>query len=145
MAVEDLARRNSVLRVEDIPVVYGLCANERKGGLTDPPPKLNVLLVAVCLQAFLGLEVEQLQCPALCLERDDGLSQVHNGTVGADWSSDDIIRVLEVDNNSLGGRIGFVVDLAHTNILVGLECLDVPLAFLLPWISCCRATYTVLP
>ena len=58
LAIKDLARRNSVLRVQYIPVIYSLCADERKGSLADPPPELNVLLMAVGLQAFLGLKVE---------------------------------------------------------------------------------------
>jgi hypothetical protein len=123
LAIKDLARRNSVLRVEHIPVVYGLCADKRKCSLADPPPKLDVLLMAVGLQTLFGLEVEQLQCPALRLESDDRLSQVHDGAVGPDRSPDDIVGVLEVDDDGLGGRVGFVVDLSHANVLVGLECL----------------------
>jgi len=57
----------------------------------------------------------------LCLEGDDGLGQVHNGTVGADRSPDYIVGILKVDNDGLGGRVGFVVDLAHANVLVRLE------------------------
>jgi hypothetical protein len=130
LAVEDLARRNSVLRVEHVPVVYRLCADERERRLADPPPKLDVLLMAVCLQALLGLEVEQLQRPALGLEGYDGLSQVHDGTVCANRPPNDIVGVLEVDDDGFGGRIGFVVDLAHADVLVGLECLQPLLAHL---------------
>lgn len=112
-------------------MVDRLCADERKSGLADPSPELNVLLMAVCLQTFLGLEVEQLQRLALRLESYDGLCQVHDGAVCADWSPDDIIRVLEVDNDCLGGGIGFAVDLAHANVLVGFERLN-----------CCQHMYT---
>jgi hypothetical protein len=123
LAVEDLTRRNGVLRVEHVPVVYGLCTDKRECCLADPPPELDVLLMAVCLQALLGLEVEQLERPSLGFEGYDGLSQVHDGTVCANRSPDDIVGVLEVDDDGLGGRVGFVVDLAHANVLVGLECL----------------------
>jgi hypothetical protein len=105
-------------------MVYSLCADERKGCLADPSPELNVLLMAVCLQALLGLEVEQLQRPSLRLESYDGLSQVHDGTVGAYRSPDDIVCVFQIDDDSLGGCVGFVVDLAHANVLVRLECLQ---------------------
>lgn len=105
-------------------MIYGLCADEREGGLADPSPELNVLLMAVCLQALFGLEVEKLQCPALRLESYDGLSQVHDSAVGANWSPDDIVCVLEINDDRLGGCIGFVVDLAHADVLVGLECLE---------------------
>ena len=115
-------------------MVYRLCADECERRLADPPPELDVFLVAVCLQALLGLEVEQLQCPALRLEGYDGLSQVHDGTVRTDRSPDDIIGVLEVDDDGLGGCVGFVVDLTHANVLVGLECLCLLLACL-QWVG----------
>jgi hypothetical protein len=97
-SVEDLAWCHGTLRVEDVPVVDGLCADERKRGLADPSPELNVLLMAVCLQTLLGLEVEELQRPSLRLEGYDGLCQVHDGAVGADRSSDDIVCVLQIND-----------------------------------------------
>lgn len=118
--VEDLARCRGIL-LEHVPVVHGLCADKCKRRLADPSPELNVLLMAVCLQTLLSLEVEELQCPALRLESYDGLSQVHDGTVGANWSPDDIVCVLQVDDDRLGRGVGFVVDLAHTDVLVRLE------------------------
>lgn len=102
-------------------MVYRLCANECESRLADPPPKLNVLLMAVCLEALFCLEVEELQRSALRPERNDGLSQVHDGAVCANWSSDNIVRVLEIDDDSLGRSIGFVVSLTHANVLVRLE------------------------
>jgi hypothetical protein len=104
-------------------MVDSLRADECERRLADPSPELDVFLMAICLQTLLGLEVEQLQCPALRLEGYDGLSQVHDGAVSADWSPNDIVGVLEVDDDGLGGRVGFVVDLTHANVLVGLECL----------------------
>jgi hypothetical protein len=82
--------------------------------------------MAVGLQTLFSLEIEQLQCPALRLESYDGLSQVHDGTVGAYWSPDDIVGVLEVDDDGLRGRVGFVINLSHANVLVGLECAVLP-------------------
>lgn len=46
---------------------------------------------------------------------------MHNGAVGADRSPDDIVCVLQIDDDGLGGSVGFGVDLAHANVLVGLE------------------------
>ena len=126
-------------------MVHSFCADKRKSCLADPPPKLDILLVAVRLQALLGLEVEQLQCPALCLESYDGLSQVHDGAISTNWSPNDVIRVLEVDDDSLGGSVGFVIDLAHTDILVGLECLNTMLVFICHRNVLGEAAYTVLP
>jgi hypothetical protein len=145
LAVEYLARRNGVLGVEHVPVIDGLCADECERCLADPSPELDVLLMAVCLQTLLGLEVEQLQCPALGLEGYDGLSQVHDGAVGANRSPNDIVGVLEIDDDSLGGRVGFVVDLTYANVLVGLECLDRLSAHVHTWNSKEEATYAVLP
>lgn len=102
-------------------MVHSLGADKRKGRLADPSPELDVFLMAVCLQALLGLEVEELQRPSLRLESNDGLGQVHDGAVGADRSSDDIVRVLQIDDDRLGGGVGFAVDLAHAHVLVGLE------------------------
>jgi hypothetical protein len=102
-------------------VIYSLGADERKSGLADPSPELNVLLMAVCLQALLGLEVEELQRPSLRLESYDGLGQVHDGAVGANRSPDDIVCVLEINDDRFGGGVGVGVDLAHANVLVGLE------------------------
>ncbi len=109
-------------------MVYGLCADKRKCSLADPSPKLNVLLMAVGLQTLFSLEIEQLQCPALRLESYDGLSQVHDGAVSAYRSPNDIVGVLEVDDDGLRGRVGFVINLSHANVLVGLECLGLLLA-----------------
>ena len=64
------------------------------------------------------------------LESYDGLSQVHDGAVGADRSPDDIVCVLQIDDDGLGGGVGIVVDLAHANVLVGLECLGLLSAYL---------------
>ena len=64
-----------------------------------------------------------MQCSALCLESDDGLGQVHNGTVSTDRSPNYIVGTLEVDDDGLGGGVGIIVDLAHANVLVGFESL----------------------
>jgi hypothetical protein len=123
-SIEDLAWCYSILGVEHIPMIDGLCTDERKSRLADPSPELDVLLMAVCLQALLGLEVEELQRPSLRLESYDGLRQVHDGAVRADRSPDDIVCVLQVNDDRLGGGVGFVVDLAHADVLVGLKRLE---------------------
>ena len=79
--------------------------------------------MAICLQTLLCLQVEELQRLALRLQGNDGLSQVHDRTVCADRSADDIVCVLQVDDDRLGGGVGIIVDLAHANVLVGLESL----------------------
>jgi hypothetical protein len=80
--------------------------------------------MGVCLQALLRLEVEQLQRPPLRLESNDRFRQMHDCTVSSNRPPDDIVCVLEVDNDCLGGRSGIVVLLADTDILVRLESLS---------------------
>jgi hypothetical protein len=46
---------------------------------------------------------------------------VHDGAVGADRPPDDIVCVLQINDDGLGWSIGFGVDLAHADVLVGLE------------------------
>jgi hypothetical protein len=104
-------------------VVHSLRADQRKRSLADPPPENNVLLMAVCLQTLFCLKVEQLQRSSLRLQSNNRLSQVHNRTVCADRSANDIVCVLQVDDDGLGGGVG-IVDLAHANVLVGLESLE---------------------
>ncbi len=58
------------------------------------------------------------------LESNDRLSQVHDRTVCANRSTDDIVGVFQIDDNGLGGSVGIVVDLAHANVFVGLESLE---------------------
>ena len=78
--------------------------------------------MAVGLKALLSFEVEELQRPALRLESYDGLSQVHDGTVRTNRPPNDVVRILEVDDDRLGGSVG-IGDLPHANVLVRLECL----------------------
>jgi hypothetical protein len=56
---------------------------------------------------------------------------VHNGAVGTDRSPDDIVCVLQINDDRLGGGVGFVVDLAHAHVLVGFEGLGELLVLLL--------------
>lgn len=104
-------------------MVDRLCADKGQCGLADPPPELDVLVVSICLQTLLGLQVEELERLPLRLEGNDGLGQVHDGAVCADWPPNDIVRVLEVNDDRLGGCVGFIVLLADTDVLVRLECL----------------------
>lgn len=104
-------------------MVHRLRADQRKSSLADPPPEDNILLMAVCLQTLFCLKVEELQRLTLRLQSNNGFSQVHNRTVCADRSADDIVCVLQVDDDGLGGGVGIIVDLAHANVLVGFESL----------------------
>lgn len=112
-------------------MIDSLCADERERSLANPSPELDILLMAVCLEALLGLEIEELQRPALRLESNDRLGQMHDGTIRANRSPNDIVRILKVDDDCLGGGVRFAVDLAHADVLVGLERLELWSAHLL--------------
>ena len=96
--------------------------NQTESGLANPTPEDDVLVMGVCLQTLLGLEVEQLQGPLLCLERDDGLGQVHDGAICSDRAANDVMEVLQVDDDGLGrGAVGG--SLANAYPAIRLECL----------------------
>lgn len=48
---------------------------------------------------------------------------MHDGAVGLDWSSRDIVAVLEVDDDDFGG-CGLVLLLSNADVVVGFECLE---------------------
>lgn len=65
-------------------------------------------------------EVEDLECSLICLEGDDLPLPVHDGTVGLDWPSCNLIVVLEIDNDDL--RVGILGQLlADADIMIGLK------------------------
>ena len=69
-------------------------------------------------------QVEDLQCPSLSLKGNNVLMPVHDGTIGLDWSSYNLILVLEVDDEDLWGSIWIVARfLSYTNVVVGFKSL----------------------
>lgn len=48
---------------------------------------------------------------------------MHDRAICANRSADDIVCVLQIDDDGLGGGVRIVVDLAHANVLVGFESL----------------------
>ena len=67
-------------------------------------------------------EIKDLERPLICFERDDLLGPVHEGTVCLDWSPDDFIVVLKVDDDNFGGGI-FAEFLANADIIIGFKSL----------------------
>ena len=61
-----------------------------------------------------------MQRPGLGLECNDLLMPVHDGTIGLNGPSDDIVAVVELDDDYFGLR-GFINFLTDTEKLVGLE------------------------
>jgi hypothetical protein len=110
-------------------MIHALAAHERKSCLTNPPPVLDVLVMSVCLQALLGLKVEELESPRLRLESNDRFRQMHDGAISSDRPPHYVIDILEVENNCLRWRTGIVALLAHADVGVGLEGLCTLLAF----------------
>ncbi len=121
MPLKDLAR-SGLRRVKDVPVVDGVFRHQAEVLVAEPLPEQDVLVHGGRLESLALLEVEDLQRPLLGLERDDELTPVHDGTVGLDGSTDDIVVVLEIDDDDLG--LGFIADpLTHTDEPVRFECL----------------------
>lgn len=58
----------------------------------------------------------------MCLQRNDLLGPVHDGTIRLDRSANDIIIVFEIDDYDFGGG-AFVLLFADTNERVRFECL----------------------
>ena len=96
--------------------------NKAQSAFIDELPKHNVLVHGRRLELALAAKVEDLYSPALGSEGNDELIPVHDGTICLDGPTDNIVAVLEVNDDDLGGSI--VIDLlAHTNVVVGFECL----------------------
>jgi hypothetical protein len=109
-------------RIVDIPVEDTGCCDKTKLVLADPLPELDILVHGAGLELLLLLEVEDLQCSRLSLESNDLSVPVHDGTVGLDRPTGDVVAILELDDNDL--RLGsFVLLFSHTHVGVGLECL----------------------
>ena len=56
-------------------------------------------------------------------ERNDLLIPMHDGAIGLDWSFDDLIVVLQVNENYFRIARALRVLLSHTDIVIGLKCL----------------------
>ena len=118
VALEDL-NRSSLVGVEDVPVVDGGLSNKTQLLLADPLPEDDILVHCGRLELLLCFEVEDLQRSRLRAESDDLSGPVHDGTVGLDGASDDIVAVLQVDNDDFGlGSI--VLLLSYADERVGL-------------------------
>ena len=103
-------------------MIYSSICNEAQCRFTEPLPEHNILIHRGRLQLGFLAQVEYLEGPGLCLERNNLLCPVHDSTIGFDWSPDDIVTVLKVDDYDFG-RCCFVLLLADTNEGIGFECL----------------------
>lgn len=106
--------------IVDVPVIHGSVGNQTQRRLTVPLPIDNVLIHHRRFELLFRPKIEDLNCSALSLERDDVLAPVHDGTVGVDWSPHDLIVVLQVNNNNLR-LIIFVELLANADVVVRFE------------------------
>jgi hypothetical protein len=118
VAVKDLDRRGLV-GVKDIPMVDRAVGNQAQAGFADPLPESDVLVHSGGLELLFLLQVEDLEGAGLRSKGNDLARPVHDGTVGLDGTSDDIVVVLEVDNEDLGGR-GFVLLLSNADVMIRL-------------------------
>lgn len=104
-------------------MVYRRLRNQAQRSFAEPFPEHHILVHRGRLQLRLLTQVEYLECAGLCLQRDDLLRPVHDGTIRLDGSSDGIIVVLEVDDYDFGGG-GIILLLADADEGVGFEGLD---------------------
>lgn len=105
-------------------MIHGSVGNQTQRLFAEPFPIDNVLIHHCRLELLLGSKVEDLDCPALGLERDDVLAPVHDGAVGIDWSPHDLIVVLQVNNDDLGLFV-FIELLANADVVVRFEGLEI--------------------
>lgn len=129
-------------RVGHGPVIDSSFRHDSDRAVRYPLPEGDVLSISVRLDLRLGLDVEYLQCPTGCTRNaislpglrshtqvkrqrvlrtfkgQNLLVRVHNRGVGGDWSTQNIIGVVQVDNNHL---VLFVDFLPHTDEMVGFE------------------------
>lgn len=117
IALEDL--HGGLVRLEHVPVVHTSLGDEANRALADPLPVNNVLVCGCRIQLGLLLEVEDLECPGLGPQGNDGTRPVHDGTVGLDAPAHDIAEVLEVDDDDFG-RCGLVLLFANADVPIGL-------------------------
>ncbi|PNY29194.1 Uncharacterized protein TCAP_00893 [Tolypocladium capitatum] len=122
IALKDLGRR-VLSGVVHVPVVDAGGGDETEGGLANPPPELDVLVHCARLELLLLLEVEDLQRPGLGLEGDDVPIPVHDGTVGLDGPTRDIVAILELDDDDLG-LSGLALLFSDADVGVGFERLQ---------------------
>ena len=101
IAVEHLDRCR-LSRVEDIPVIDAVLRDQAQRRLADPLPEHDVFAHSRGLELLLRLEIEDLQCPRLCPQGNNLARPVHDGAVGLDGASDDIIAVFQVNDENLG-------------------------------------------
>jgi hypothetical protein len=106
----------------NIPVIDARRGDETDGGLADPLPELHILVHSARLELLLLLEVEDLEGSGLGFEGDDLAVPVHDGTVGLDRPSRNVVAILELDDDNLGLR-GLVLLFSDAHVVVGFECL----------------------
>ena len=72
----------------------------RRLTVADPFPEDDVLGVHVRFELCARLNVENLQLTRR-LERDYFARRMHNDRIGADWTSHNVGRIVDVDNDDL--------------------------------------------
>lgn len=103
--------------IEDIPMENRRFRNHSDAGIAKPFPEHDILGHYSGLELLFRLEVENLDGFALGFEGDNILAPVHDGTVGVDGPSDDLIVIFQIHYNHL--CFLFVADfLSYADIVV---------------------------
>lgn len=104
-------------RVEDIPVIHTCVCYKTERVLIEELPEHDIFIHGRRLEFVLVAQVKDLQRPLLSLQRYDQPIPVHNGAIRLDRPSDDIVRILEVDDYDF--RLRVVVDfLPNANVVI---------------------------
>lgn len=99
-------------------MIHRCISNQTQRVCAEPFPEENVFIHCCRLElGFLG-QVEYLERSLIRFEGNDLLIPVHDGTIGLDWSSNDLIVMFETDDDDF--RVGIFAEfLANANEVVG--------------------------
>ena len=104
-------------------MVDGGFRNQAQRSFTDPLPEHHILIHRMRFELVFDIEIEYLQ-RALSLQCNDVSRPVHDGAVGLNSSSRDIVSIVKVNNHDLRGS--FIALLSYANVSVALESLVEP-------------------
>lgn len=111
-------KRSMLSRVKDIPMVNRRLSDQANACITVPLPEDDIFRHDRRLKLLLCLEVKDLDGLTLGFEGDNVLTPVHDGTIGINWSPDDLIVVFKIDYDNL--RLIIIVDLlSYTDEIIG--------------------------
>ena len=101
-------------------MIHGIIGDESQACFAEPLPKHYVLAHYRGLELLFLCEVEDLEGSLHCFEGDDLLGPVHDGTVSLDGPPHDVVAILHLNDDDLGG-IGRLLGLTNAYVAVRFE------------------------